>query len=313
MPTTRACPACGQPAPLTTTTVPHKQAIGGSPLRLADCSRCGATFQPTAPTTEELARWYDYMAHIPANVDTSPLLSRRLGRIVGAFDDVRQTNRLLEVGCGGGLFVRAALAASWEVWGTEISPSCAAMLRHLIGARLHEGTVEDTPFPPESFDGAALIEVLEHLADPAAYLTAIHRLVRPGGRIYLTTPNRRGSAGRTLGVRWRGFTDEHLNYFDPRTIAVLLERTGFCDLRIRTTNLDLLVMAAQRVRRLVRPSAPAGNVDAPSSVIAPTPQAANGGHSELRVRIADMAIEVVNAVATTARLGDTLRVVATRR
>ena len=81
-------------------------------------------------------------------MQTSPLSTRRLDSHGAHLRRRSQLQcRLLEVGCGGGLFVRSAIAAGWEVWGTEISPSCAAALRPLIGARLHQGTIETAPFP----------------------------------------------------------------------------------------------------------------------------------------------------------------------
>jgi SAM-dependent methyltransferase len=316
---TRGCPACGaRPQERAEVVVAGKLAIDGGPLTLVRCDRCGARFQPVVPSVDELARWYDYMAHIPANVETSPLLARRLRRMLSAFEPVRRSGRLLEVGCGGGLFVRTATAAGWEVWGTEVSPSCAAILRPLLGDRLYQGTIEEAPFPLATFDGVALIEVIEHLPDPSVYVAAIARLLRPGGRLYMTTPNAAGSAAHVLGTRWRAFTNEHLNYFDRRSLALLLDRHGFSDLRVTASNLDLLVLATDRARRLLRAKRPAGSVGAPTSLIAPAAAPSNGttNHdrsAHRRAQLADLAIEAVNRIASATRLGDTLRVIATRR
>jgi 2-polyprenyl-3-methyl-5-hydroxy-6-metoxy-1,4-benzoquinol methylase len=309
----RACPACASPGPHALTVVDGKEAIGGAPLVLALCADCGASFQPHTPSAEELARWYDYMGHNPLNVHVSPLIARRMARIVSTFDGCRQTGQLLEVGCGGGVFVRSAIAAGWQVWGTEISPSCVALLRPLLGEQLHQGSVLDAPFAPGSFDGAAMIEVLEHLEDPGAYLDAIRRLLRPGGRLFLTTPNAHGSAARLLGHRWRAFTNEHLNYFARESLLRLLARHGFEDLRVTATNLDLLALAVDQRHRL-RFRRASARATTPAVVPTVPPVAPpTSGRAELRARVADLAIEALNRVATTTRLGDTLRVVAHRR
>jgi len=314
----RACPACAHPGPHPTHAVPGKRAIGGGPLLLASCTGCDALFQPSTPAPEELARWYDYMGHDPHNITVSPLVARRIARIVGKFDDSRQTGRLIEVGCGGGVFVRAAMTAGWEMWGTEISASCVETLRPLLGARLHQGSVVDAPFPAGSFDGAVLIEVIEHLADPDSYLEAIRRLLRPGGRLLLTTPNAHGSASRVLGHRWHAIGEEHLNYFGRRSLSRLLERHGFGSLRVASSNLDLLALAVQHGRRRLgasssapaTPTAAAPGMEGATVGAAALPRPSRG--AELRAQAADLAIEVLNRFASASRLGDTLRVVAHR-
>lgn len=313
---TRHCPACDNPGPFSTEVVHGKEAIGGRPFELATCPSCGLRFQPTVPSDEELAAWYDYMGQNAANYEATPLLQRRLTRIVSAFDGVRSTGRLLEIGCGGGLFAHAALASGWELWGTEISPSCAALLRPLLGDHLHQGTIEDAPFPTAHFDGAVLIEVIEHLTDPARYIEAIRRFLRPGGRLFLTTPNGRGSAARVLGTSWRVVADEHLSYFDARSIETMLTRHGFGDVDVKTSNLDLLSIAAQRAkaairrgRRDVEDGESSASYSAPSA-----PKRSSSGTTRIKVRtaLADAAINSVNWIANAARLGDTLRVTATR-
>src|SRR2546427_2680858 len=126
----------------------------------------------------------------------------------------RESGRLLDVGCGRGTVALAARAAGWDVYATEISPSCVAELRPLFGKRLHHGSLLDASFRSSSFDVILMIEVIEHLDDPAAYVSASLRLLRPGGCLLLTTPNLRGLSGRLRGDAWRVVADEHLTYFD---------------------------------------------------------------------------------------------------
>jgi SAM-dependent methyltransferase len=312
----RACPACGSGGPHRRHHAPGKEAIGGGPLELLTCASCGAQFQPRVPTEAELGRWYDYMGHIAVNSQTSPLLDRRLARLVAVFDEVRQTGRLLEIGCGGGLLVRAASARGWEVWGTEISPSCASLLRPVMGDRIFHGTVVEAPFPSESFDGAAMIEVIEHLVDPLPYLLSIRRLLRPGGRLFLTTPNVAGASARVLGTRARAYMSEHLTYFDPRSMTSLLTRAGFDSVEVSTTNADLVTYAWQMRPRLFRRPAPppvprstTAEARTPIAVtVAPAPTRA----SALKATLLDAAIETVNHVTDFVGLGDTLKIVARR-
>jgi 2-polyprenyl-3-methyl-5-hydroxy-6-metoxy-1,4-benzoquinol methylase len=300
----RRCPVCESSAIETIDEVPQKKDFFDRTLRLGTCTECRALFQPFVPNTHELARWYDYMGHVPAASAMTPLLDRRLVRIARTLAPFRATGRLLEVGPGGGLFIDAAERQGWEAYATEISPTSCARLRQTLGSRLHEGEVLTAPFLPGSFDAVVMIEVVEHLVDPYQYFIKIRELLRPGGALFLTTPNFRGLSGRLLGTDWRIVVDEHVNYFDPSSITQLLRRARFSSVSNSTSNLDH--QALREMLPLRRPvssiiSKPAAKNDQPPS---------HG--AAFRAVIADEVIEVANRLLAKLGLGDTLRSLAVK-
>jgi SAM-dependent methyltransferase len=312
----RPCPACASLDSEPPVTLARKQALGGGPMQLARCRACGCQFQPLVPTAEALAAHYEYMGQIEANVQTTPLLRRRLERLIARFGPPPPDGRLLEIGCGGGLVVRVAEALGWRVWGTEISASCVELLRPAMGERLFAGALPDAPFAAQSFDAALLIEVIEHLSNPADYLRALQRLLKPGARLLLSTPNAHGASARLIGHRWRAFADEHLNAFDARSIETLLEASGFAVERLETSNFDAapLVAGVRRALRRLRTRAPqamtaSGPAPTPAPALAPT----NGMRAAARARLTDAAIEAFNATLNATGLGDSLKVLARRR
>jgi SAM-dependent methyltransferase len=247
--------------------------------------------------------WYEYMGRTEAVAnEPSMLLGRRLSRLLDAAEPYRANDRLLDVGCGRGALVLAARDRGWEAHATEISATCVAVLRPLLGERLHQGDLLAAPFADGSFDAIFLIEVLEHLADPSAYLRAALRLLRPGGALVLTTPNYRGLSGRTRGPRWRVVADEHLTYYGPRTLTTTLSQTGFTNIRVATTGLDIgpLVRGARAIGK------PRSGGD-PGGAGARRPATASVAAS-----VADQVIEVANSVLRRTNLGDALRAVAER-
>ena len=98
------------------------------------------------------------------------------------------------------------------------------------------GDVEtmELPFEPGSFDVVLLGDVIEHLRDPAATLARLRPLLRPGGRVVLSTPNVANWAIRLslLSGRWR-YTDRgildrsHTHLFTRATLAETLEQAGY--------------------------------------------------------------------------------------
>src|SRR5262249_51285311 len=110
----RPCPVCQFQQPSGTRIIPQRKDMSGQPLRLSTCGSCGAVYQPAVPGLEALTRWYDYMGQHVENVTLTPLLERRLGRILDRLQEHRRTTNLLEVGCGGGLLLRVAAAQGWN-------------------------------------------------------------------------------------------------------------------------------------------------------------------------------------------------------
>lgn len=307
-----ACPVCDESRCSIRESMPLKKDVLGGRLLIATCDACGAVFQPLRPTNEQLAQWYQYMGEHERNFTLTPLVERRLERLVRRFATARKTNRLLEIGCGGGLLLQIANRLGWDTYGTEISPSLCARLRPTMGKRLWEGDFREAGFAKHSFDVVAMIEVIEHLTEPLAYVVAARELLRPGGLLFLTTPNYGGISSRVLADRWRAVGDEHLNYFDPSSICRLLRRAGFEDASVATTNVDLATFK-ELVGR-VRPRRSAGSPTPPNTNSASPPDS-RGRRTRPRTALwaIDGAIEGVNHVLSVMRIGDTMKVTARAR
>jgi len=137
--------------------------------------------------------------------------------------------RLVEVGPGFGTFVGLATASGKfrEVLAVERTPEMAKACRER-GARVIERPIEELqPGEVGAADVVVSFEVIEHLFDPAAFLASVARLLRPGGLLLLTCPNGNGFDTAVLGARSGQVDSEHVNLFNPQSLAGLLERSGF--------------------------------------------------------------------------------------
>ncbi len=94
-------------------------------------------------------------------------------------------DRLLDVGCGTG-WVGAHFA---QYTGVDISEEAVATaVANGIDAQVHD-LGEPLPFPDGGFDGVLLKDILEHLLEPAALLREVHRVLRPGGVVFASSPD----------------------------------------------------------------------------------------------------------------------------
>jgi SAM-dependent methyltransferase len=126
---------------------------------------------------------------------------RRLEMIVRAAGE-RIRGRILENGCGVGMYMEHLAPFGGEVVGLEYDFERAAEARvsspHVINA-----AGESLPLPPLSFDLVLSHEVIEHVQDDRLAVCEMIRVLRPGGRIALFVPNR-GYPFETHGIYWGG-------------------------------------------------------------------------------------------------------------
>jgi 2-polyprenyl-6-hydroxyphenyl methylase/3-demethylubiquinone-9 3-methyltransferase len=146
--------------------------------------------------------------------------------------------RLLDIGCGGGLLCEPMARLGATVVGAD------AAARNIPVARLHaeqsglaidyrHTTAEDLAAAGERFDVVLNMEVVEHVADPLAYLTACRHLLRPGGLMICSTLNRNGKSwlyaivGAEQVMRWlpRG-THDWRRFITPDELYELLRQAG---------------------------------------------------------------------------------------
>jgi len=110
--------------------------------------------------------------------------------------------RVLDVGCGVGMYTAAFLRETSHIFGVEVERERALEARERV-AGVSQAVGERLPFPNGAFDLVFSHEVLEHVADDRACAAEMVRVARPGGRIVIFVPNRLYPF-ETHGVYWRG-------------------------------------------------------------------------------------------------------------
>ena len=148
---------------------------------------------------------------------------------------------------GGG----AAQALGFRVEGVEICQPLAELTRARLGCEVHDRFLTELELPEASYDVITMYDLVEHLADPVADLCAVHRLLKPGGVLFVLTPNDEAlvrriskalfhlSLGRFDRPMRKLYYPDHLSYFTARSLTELFARTGFEVLEGYTKNQEL--------------------------------------------------------------------------
>lgn len=267
---------------------------------IRDCSGCGTIFTAGLPAQSEAKDYEDFYSDA-RDVPVPPFVLVRLEQTVASLEQYRSLNRWLDIGCGTGTLLQALANRGWHPVGTEVAPAAVDNVR-ARGFETHLGETGELDLADGDFDVISLTEVVEHLHDPDSVVCDAARLVRPGGGIYLTTPNGRSLSARMLHGRWSVVTPpDHLQLFSPGGLGAVLTRAGFVVRRTWAHGLNPYELRAAIEYGRNRP--------------------AGHGHTKLSYQLNEslstnragtIVKTVVNGALTATRLGDTLKVLAER-
>jgi len=163
---------------------------------------------------------------------------RMIHRHDGKINDIEQSTRFLDVGCGPGNFI--CCLEKWfqnaDITGLDIEPGLLQYAAdRTANAHLLQGDAEALPFENNTFHVVSCLQVIEHLSKPEKFFSEANRVLKEGGILLLATPNPQGLAARLLGESWIGIRDYHISLRSPAYWHKTLEKTGFEILNDGTT------------------------------------------------------------------------------
>lgn len=206
--------------------------IEGVSEELVECENCGLGSLFPMPTAERIQSFYpaEYYGEPTAKFEPLVEYGVRLGakmRVESLVGDLPSGSKVLDIGCGRGVMLRALLDLGHEAHGVEIAPEAASGADPRAQIRIApELTKAD--YEENSFDAVIMWHVLEHLPHPEQTLAEIRRILRPGGRLILAVPNFGSLQSRRTGNHWFHLDlPRHLYHFTPETLQRLLACNEF--------------------------------------------------------------------------------------
>jgi len=201
------------------------------------CDQCGMLRLDPQPSPEELRRYYPDNYWFAPDASTAGRLEEAWRRLVlrdhvafvaDALRGSRAQGPLLDVGCGGGLFLGMMHERGFRVLGLDFSREAAAVAWRQQQAPAMVAEFARAPLPASSVAAITMFHVVEHLYDPRAYLAAARELLAPDGRLIVQVPNAASWQCRLLGSSWNGMdVPRHLFDFRDADLEKLLRDAGF--------------------------------------------------------------------------------------
>jgi 2-polyprenyl-3-methyl-5-hydroxy-6-metoxy-1,4-benzoquinol methylase len=228
-----------------TTAIPPCHICGGQHIvffsekngfRMYQCMNCDLMFVSPMPTSQDLAAMYteEYFKNIDKkdshgytdyDRDKEPM-RRAFVRALQKIESRTQGRTIFDVGAATGYFLDVAKTRGWKTKGSEISQYGA----EVASRRGHEMMYGDLPTMPNLpvVDAVTMWDVLEHLPDPRSFCKTINKMLPVGGIFVINTPDKMSRWARLLGKRWQLIVPpEHVHYYAPKNIKILLEQCGF--------------------------------------------------------------------------------------
>ncbi|HWH44346.1 MAG TPA: methyltransferase domain-containing protein [Thermoleophilaceae bacterium] len=231
-----ACPACGaedaaRPGPR----------VGER--RFLRCRGCGSLYLPAADRVHasEIYEQGDYFQnpefgsggfhgykdYLADRVEIKAKFHGTLARIEDLLGP-GGARRLVDVGAGPGFLVAAARDRGWDAAGVDVNPWAAAYARDEEGVEVRVGSLEEAGFEEGAYDAVTMMDVLEHVEDPAGLVARASSLLRPGGVLAVLTPDASAPASRLMGRRWPEVqrAGEHLVLLSRRGLEAVAAGAG---------------------------------------------------------------------------------------
>lgn len=162
-------------------------------------------------------------------------------------------SRLLELGAGHCEIARLLRDRGWQVHTADLEASRVAEAIALGFPATRSDLNDPLPFPDAAFDFVVMLEVIEHVVRAEAALGEVARVLSPGGRLLLTTPNHAFYKSRIRALKGRrlGMEGEHYRFFVKAQLEALLAAKGF-QIVGRNSSGHLPLMDGRWVRKLLR-------------------------------------------------------------
>lgn len=201
------------------------------PFELRECNGCGLLFNSPRIADLELLYTETYYVFQESEIErynrAFAQMRRHLDPKLGLHG---KPLHILEVGSAMGHLIHILQDFGHKAKGIELSASASERAVNHFGADVFNGSIEqyvsEITYGKMQYDVVWCNDVLEHVPDPVRFVKSCAKILKPGGRLILDTPNGGAQAVREEKPNWIGYNPYHIYLFSPENIELLLDKAG---------------------------------------------------------------------------------------
>jgi len=233
---------------------------------------CGLIWLNPVPSEEEMVKCYtSYYTHGEGRESILRYCVRNIYNVVSSIPEIfcglhkaRQQmkvlylqntlpGKLLDVGCGDGLYLSIMQGKGWQVEGLDFDSDAVKRAQSVYHLNVKLGALKEMHYPDSSFDAVTLRHVIEHLTDPVTELKECLRILRPTGKLVVVTPNSESLGHFLMKENWRGLeVPRHQNIFSVKSLKFCAEKLGIASENVEvfsaTTGADFILDQSFAIR-----------------------------------------------------------------
>ncbi len=200
-------------------------------FKIVRCKKCGLIYLNPRPKTKDLLDFYDdfFLTDEKSIFQWSRLMGKVYRETKRNIEKEYPSGKLLDMGCGLGLFLKLWDPQKWELSGIDISKKAVEYAQD-EGLNVREGSLEKAGFSNDYFDVITMFYVLEHLLNPLKVLKEVRRILKKDGLLVVRIPQSISAERflRFFGVR-RNLCHPpmHLYDFSTEILREFLLKAGF--------------------------------------------------------------------------------------
>lgn len=247
---TASCPVCGSASSRVAYRVDnHHRRDLRTGITISKCEDCGIAYLDEVDHSfqDDLYAYYEHFVGMPMEDLVSPLTLISYRQVLRMLRGLCGLQSILDVGCGKGEFVWAALGQGFEIEGLELS-AAAVSIANSFALPVRQQSLFSSELDTRRWSAITMFEVLEHVDHPVAMIKRAADLLEPGGILYITTPNYNSLDRLVLGALWHVFHPEHITYFSTRGLARLVRS---CEPRLQLVSVKSNNLSTQLVERVL--------------------------------------------------------------
>lgn len=206
-------------------------------FQVVECKECGFVF-----TNPRLRREYlidSYQNYLPERVqeieDWNRMMEKVFSNACSKINKISKTpGKILDIGCGYGLFLKKMKDTGWDATGVEVSKPAVDFGRRRFGVNILQDEFEALDLEENYYDVVTLFYVIEHFRSPRSVLLKVKKILKSGGFILIRWPDTVPIIKilKSLGIRMNLCNlPFHLSHFSSQTIDLLLREVGFSNLQ----------------------------------------------------------------------------------
>lgn len=236
---TRVCPNCSDKN--------FKLILTEGEFKIVRCLNCSLTYLQNIPDEKNIYEEYYEIGYSPEDYSEHSKMENL--RDVFIINELRikylkkfkSAGKLLDIGCGTGLFLKTASDYGYEVCGIDVSKKALEFAKDRFRLDVSNKTPDELIAENKKFDIISLWHVTEHFINPVEELKKVHSLLNDDGFCILEVPNLNSIKFRLSGNKWKGGNHPlyHRSFFTNKTLMNTLEKCGFKKIKRLNISYDL--------------------------------------------------------------------------